>query len=290
MNTEQMSCSSAKPADFDGEIASLYNIISENHRHPCGPWTLMLDKVKALGIEGHSDPVLVDIASGPGEPALSIALMMPSVTVFSTDVSVDMHKAAAKKSISVRNMKSMVVDAEDLSAFQSGSVDVVTCCYGFMFPNDKVKCLSEVHRILKPGGALVATYWLDLVQMKVCKEIIAALNNTQVHHLIPLQSHAINPLSLSEPGLFDSLAVQAGFNANRIDSVDSSYPFDFGSHADSQYKMVTLPIKSQIDALDGQQVARQVYDDIISEYAVLDSSTNSLILPNNIFIMATLIK
>lgn len=284
-----MSCSSAKPADFDGEIAYLYSIISENHRHPCGPWTLMLDKVKALGIEGRSESVLIDIASGPGEPASTIALAMPSVTVFSTDVSVDMHKAAAKKSISVRNMKSMVVDAQDLSAFQSGSMDVVTCCYGFMFPNDKVKCLSEVHRILKPGGALVATYWLNLVQVEVCAEIMVAINSVQVPP-IPFQSHAINPLSLSEPGLFESLAVQAGFDASRIESVDSSYPFDFGNHADSQYKMVTLPIKSQIDALDGQHVARQVYDDIISKYAVLDSATGSLILPNNTFIMATLVK
>lgn len=250
----------------------------------------MLDKVKALGIEGRSGSILVDVASGPGEPASTIALILPSVTVFSTDVSVDMHKTAAKKSISVKNMKSMVADAQDLSAFQSGSVDVVTCCYGFMFPDDKVKCLAEVYRILKPGGALVATYWLNLVQMTICAEIMVALNSTQVHHPIPLQSHAINPLSLSEPGLFDSLAVQAGFNASSIESIESSYPFDIGSHADSQYKMVTLPIKSQIDARDGQQIARQVYDDIISKHAVLDSATNSLILPNNTFIMATLIK
>jgi len=284
-----MSTSTTKPADFDGEIAHLYNIISENHRHPSGPWTLMLDKVKSLGIEGCIEPVLVDIASGPGEPASTIALAMPFVTVFSTDVSVDMHKAAAKKSISVRNMKSMVVDAQDLSAFQSESVDVVTCCYGFMFPKDKVKCLSEVYRILKPGGALVATYWINLVQVKVCREIMATLNSAQVPP-IALQSPAINPLSLSEPGLFDSLSVQAGFHANRIESVESSYPFDFGSHADSQYKMVTLPIKTQIDALDGQQAARQVYDDIIYKYAVLDSTTNSLVLPNNTFVMATLIK
>ena len=52
---------------------------------------------------------------------------------------------------------------QDLNEWEDASVDVVVCCYGIMFPADKVKALSEVHRVLKPGGKLIATYWLELV-------------------------------------------------------------------------------------------------------------------------------
>eukprot|EP00798_Chlamydomonas_sp_ICE-L_P028616 gene28616-31786_t len=48
-----------------------------------------------------------------------------------------------------------VANAEDLSAIESDSIDVVTCCYGYMFPADKVKALKETLRVLKPGGVMI---------------------------------------------------------------------------------------------------------------------------------------
>ena len=56
-----------------------------------------------------------------------------------------------------------MADLQDLSAWGNDSVDAVTCCYGFMFPDDKVKAMSEARRVLKPGGMLIATYWKDMV-------------------------------------------------------------------------------------------------------------------------------
>jgi hypothetical protein len=50
-----------------------------------------------------------------------------------------MHKIAARKAIDNTNLKAMIADAVDLSAFDSNSIDVVTCCYGYMFPEDKVE-------------------------------------------------------------------------------------------------------------------------------------------------------
>jgi len=79
---------SIKPALHD-QVAPLYNyryaciryacIINSDHRHPSGPWVAILDAVKALNLA--TGAVVLDVASGPGEPALTIAKALPHVTV-----------------------------------------------------------------------------------------------------------------------------------------------------------------------------------------------------------------
>ena len=195
-------------AKFDGEISSIYNSIAENHRHVNGPWHLMLKKLQDK--YANTNISIVDIASGPGEPARTIANAMPYATVFSTDVSVDMHKLSSIHSITVNNMKSMVMDAQDLSPFKSESIDAITCCYGYMFPDDKIKCLSEAYRILKPKGILISAHWVNLDAMHICKKILKAIYTSQPNQL-PLQQSPINPMALSEPGLFNSICIAAGY-------------------------------------------------------------------------------
>lgn len=194
-------------AKFDGEISSIYKSIAENHRHINGPWNLMLKKLQDK--YNNTNISIVDIASGPGEPARTIANAMPYATVFSTDVSIDMHKLSSIHSINVKNMKSMVMDAQDLSPFNSESIDAITCCYGYMFPDDKIKCLTEAYRILKPGGILISTHWINLDAMHICKKILKAIYSSQPNQLPPQQSN-INPMALSEPGLFNSICISAG--------------------------------------------------------------------------------
>lgn len=274
---------------FDSEVSALYTRLAENHRHEKGPWLLMNDKVKSKlkNLKADTELKIVDIASGPGEPALTIAKSMPHATVFSTDVSVDMHKIAAIQSVQVKNFKSMVLDALDLSAFASGSVDVVTCCYGFMFPEDKVKCLSEVYRILKPGGILVNTHWKRLDMMLIGKEIIQAIYESK--NLVPPKP-PINPLALAEPGLFDRICMQGGFKKENIETQESTYPFNLGSDPETAYKMVTIPIKPLIEEHQGQAIARKVYDGMVEQYTVYDKVTKNRSLPQNIFVMTTITK
>lgn len=61
-------------------------------------------------------------------------------------------------------MTPLLANAEDLSTIDDNSMDIVTCCYGYMFPADKDKALEETFRVLKPGGTLIATTW-DKVDM-----------------------------------------------------------------------------------------------------------------------------
>lgn len=66
---------SAPKVDFVGEVTELYEVLAKQHTHENGPWNKMIAATKAALPEGTG--VVLDIASGPGEPGLSIAKAMP---------------------------------------------------------------------------------------------------------------------------------------------------------------------------------------------------------------------
>ena len=75
-------------------------------------------------------------------------------------------KAAALAS-GLKNMSCACLDMQDLSCFPDASFDIVTCCYGYMFAEDRVMALKETRRVLKPHGVLIATYWINGVLEKI---------------------------------------------------------------------------------------------------------------------------
>lgn len=143
--------------------------------------------------------------------------------------------------------------------------------------------MSEAHRVLKPGGTLVATYWTTLEMITVCHEVMTAVLGTEP----PVAP--INPLSLSQHGLFDSIAFEAGFQGP-VDSTTSKYPFDFGLDPEFQYKAGILPVSSVIDELNAHDVARAAFKVSMGKYATTDPATGNLVMTENEFVMATLKK
>eukprot|EP00930_Biecheleria_cincta_P044928 TRINITY_DN30957_c0_g1_i2.p1 TRINITY_DN30957_c0_g1~~TRINITY_DN30957_c0_g1_i2.p1 ORF type:complete len:273 (+),score=44.60 TRINITY_DN30957_c0_g1_i2:48-866(+) len=231
--------SASQETKFDSDMAKVYNQISSNHRHPYGPWKKMRDVVLAHAPPGASLTIL-DVASGPGEPAATIATALPSARVIATDVSEDMVAAATETHKNLSNLTAQVADAQDLSAFDDSSVDVVTCCYGYMFPVDKPKALKETYRVLKPGGLLVATTWDRTDILKISRDVMEAVLGA------PPPTPPVNPMSLSEPGLFQKLVMDAGFTD--VEQGTSTYPFDFGTEKGFQLKVGTILLKEKIDS------------------------------------------
>ena len=161
---------------FDAEISKIYSIIAENHRHPDGPWVKMVDKIHQYSeTTGRSNFAVLDLATGPGEPAETIARQFPDCTVVATDMSPDQVAIANAKAITLPHMTCQVADMQDLVAFDDNSFDVVTCCYGFMFPPDIPKAVQESYRVLKPGGRLIATTWNKIAMMMVVRTVMTEI-------------------------------------------------------------------------------------------------------------------
>ena len=223
-----MASAAADPPKFDAEMVAIYSRLAEQHRHPKGPWPLMTDTVAAIAGGKDAAVKVLDLASGPGEPAKvrsrcygtstpsaytlganthsqSIAKWMPNSIVIASDVSEDMISKHEQYLEGVPNVTSLLASAEDLSAVPSDSQDIVTCCYGYMFPADKDKALEESYRVLKPGGSLVATTWDRVDMVAITGDIMEAVLGERP------PPPPLNPMSLSEPGLFEGMVTKAGF-------------------------------------------------------------------------------
>ncbi len=114
---------------------------------------------------------ILDIASGTGNPAVSIALSMQERAmqeaatdgagmVTCTDLTPRMLEAARgrARTLGISIMRFVAANMTDLP-FADESFDCVTCRFGLMFPDDKVSAAEEAKRVLKRGGRVAYLVW-----------------------------------------------------------------------------------------------------------------------------------
>ncbi len=104
----------------------------------------------------------LDIAAGTGEPGLSIARRSPKGRVVLTDLAPEMLEVAARRARAqgVTNIETLVCSADDLP-FEDASFDSVSVRFGYMFFPDMAKATAEFVRVLKPGGRLCSSVWVN---------------------------------------------------------------------------------------------------------------------------------
>jgi len=75
----------------------------------------------------------------------------------------DVGKKRAVERGSFHELDFKVVNAEDLSAFESDSHDLYTIAFGIRNVTDRAKALEEAHRILRKGGRFMCLEFSEVV-------------------------------------------------------------------------------------------------------------------------------
>ena len=126
-------------------------------RHMFAPVTEALVEEGQIG-SGQS---VLDIATGPGEPALTMASLVGSQgKIFGVDPIPEMIAAARREAsrLELRNVQFEVASADHLP-FPANTFDAVVSRFGVMFFPSPLDAVREMLRVLKPGQKLVFAVW-----------------------------------------------------------------------------------------------------------------------------------
>jgi ubiquinone/menaquinone biosynthesis C-methylase UbiE len=178
-------------------------------RHMFAPVSAAL--IDAAQIQsGHT---VLDVATGPGEPALTLAAHVgPAGKVVGIDPIPDMI-AAARREAQRRGQQNAYFEVAfaDQLPFPDAHFDAVVCRFGAMFFPAPVDAIRELLRVLKPGKKLVFAVW-------------SFAENNPFHHALsrvidryvevpPVDPDAADAFRYASPGKLLKFLNQAGATA-----------------------------------------------------------------------------
>ncbi|HEX2172377.1 MAG TPA: class I SAM-dependent methyltransferase [Dehalococcoidia bacterium] len=154
---------------------------------------------------------VLDLASGSGEPALTVAAAVgPDGRVTATDLVPQMLAVAEDiaKQRGLINSDFQPADAEALP-FPDQTFDAVTCRFGVMFFPNVVQGLREVRRVLKPDGRATFLAWGPLDQNPAFFTALGPFIKRA--NLPPPDPDAPNPLRFAQAGSLSAAMEEARF-------------------------------------------------------------------------------
>ena len=252
---------------FNDETADLY-LPFQNGMGPAYNET-----VSACVLAKPDAETILDLCSGLGEPACSLARAFPRARVMCSDASAAMvertMKLAQKKGL---RLDGTVMEINDLSPIESSSQDVVTCNFGLMYTVDHAKVLSEVMRVLKPNGFFIGCVWhsFSLVPLVTVTmgEVIQKLNPTPQPLPPPGEPRIakdppplnvrlgppIDPLALADAGALDGKLKAAGFVPMEGHNTLGTLKIDLGqAFGKKTWKVGCTPVLATIRTMHEEQ-------------------------------------
>lgn len=188
--------------------------------------------INKLALEAHH--TVLDVASGTGEPGLSIAERVSQGKVIGIDLSEGML-ATAKEHAANRKLSNYQTLTGDVTVlpFPDQSFDAVSCRMGFMFFADIAATLKEMHRVLKPGARLAASVWASPSQNFWVTVTMGTIS--QLMNLPAPPSDAPGMFRCAKAAFMEEHFKAAGFQNISVSEVDTALNLD----AETYWEMIT---------------------------------------------------
>ena len=270
------------------QFDAAYKFLYEQHKHPHGPWVKVLQSAQTI-LNGQKAPRILVVASGPGEPAATLAANFPNAEIVSAHSTAKCMEWSRERmhELGLFNVTPKLVSGmEQLDTFTDGSFDLVVSGYGLANSIEPQIVLNEVHRVLKLGGSFISYVWeqlpadpgSDIILRHACvgpNPWHKTVDNVDAVEGFRCPVRTKKPMSLSKPHLrelkcslhYTTTTYTCLSNKNSIPfylSVESTiekaklslvqvtrdeYPLQLGSTKEKAFKTLTLPIHSELQEL-----------------------------------------
>ena len=215
-----------------------WDSITRDHLAPVGE--AMIQSLNIAADQQH-----LDIASGTGEPGLSVAILSPNGHVVLTDLVPEMLEIAARRASAkgITNFETLACSADDLP-FDEAQFDSVSVRFGYMYFPDMAKATQEFLRVLKPGGRLCSAVWIKPEENPWTSLFMHAVA-TEVE-MPPSDLRKPNMFGCAEPGYVSALYQRAGL----LDIVEWDVEVELVTRSPIQYwEMMSERVSLAVAAL-----------------------------------------
>ena len=218
----------------------------------------------------------LDVAAGSG--ALSIPAARLGAQVLATDLSPAMLEKLEQRardeglSVETRVMDGHALELED------DSFDVAGSQFGVMLFPDMPKGISELARVVKPGGRVLLTAYGDPHEIEFLGYFVHAVQTVVPRFDGPPMDPLPLPFQLHDPKRLHQELTAAGLRDIDVDATTERTEFQSGAHF-WDWLMHSNPIVGTIlDELaltaDQTAIVREALDGMIGERAVLTAPIN----------------
>lgn len=206
------------------------------------------------------DARVLDIACGSGIVARTVARQDgPASRVVGLDANPAMLAEARRASEAEGLAITWVQGDAQRLPFEHGSFDLVFCQHGLQFFPDRQGAVSEMYRVLAPGGQVVIVTWRGLDQNPFFAAFERAVRQR-------LGSPALEmPFALGDPAVLGSLLLEAGFAAVSVEPIEIEANYsdparfvDFQIHASA----AAIPALQNLPAEDLDVLIEALRDDL----------------------------
>ncbi len=204
------------PARFKEQERAGFNLVADRYEDAMEAMTPVTNRMLALAQLQAGQRVL-DVATGPGILARAIAgsegaaIQVVGVDIAEEALNVARHRASQA---GYDSLTFQVEDAENLS-FENEVFDRIVCSMGLMHFPQPEKALTEMIRVLKPGGRLVAAVWGQAEQAPFIQVALATLART----FPPPKVERPSIFRFGQPEILAKLLGEAGFSQVQTEPV-----------------------------------------------------------------------